>query len=78
MEDITLLKKVQLAERLNTSVSSVERMMRDYNRLYRIGHKSDAKRCCPSPIYLYGGGTVRFSVQDISHFLNHLDDVEIL
>ncbi|MDV6315194.1 hypothetical protein [Idiomarina sp. HP20-50] len=77
MKDITLLKKTQLAEMFSTSVSSVERMMRDYNRLYRSGNKSDAKRCCPSPIYLYGGGTVRFSVQDINNFLNHLDDVEI-
>ncbi|PWW32991.1 hypothetical protein DFO83_1261 [Idiomarina loihiensis] len=78
MEDITLLKKGQLAEIFNTSVSSIERMMRDYNRLYKGGYESDAKRCCPSPVYFSGGGTVRFSVQDISSFLNHLDDIEVL
>lgn len=78
MEEVTLLKKAQLAEMFSTSVSSVERMMRDYKRLFREGHASEAKRCCPTPVYFSNGGTVRFSVRDISNFLKQLDDIEVL
>lgn len=77
MSDGKTVDKKELAYALRVSVSTVNNMMRDYNRLYDAGYIDEALSCCVPPIYLSNGKLVRFFSSDVDEFIEKSNEFSI-